>query len=49
MIIDYNGACAAVHYDLVIWRPMIELDGEIVTERGNLKFSVRGGSCHLLQ
>lgn len=39
MIIDYNGVRAAVHYDLIIWRLTIELDGEIVIERGNLKFS----------
>jgi len=30
---------AAVHYDLVLWRPTIELDGEAVIEEGELKFS----------
>jgi 2,5-dihydroxypyridine 5,6-dioxygenase len=29
---------AAVHYDLVMWGPTLELDGEVVIERGNLKF-----------
>lgn len=29
---------ASVHYDLVMWGPTLELDGEIVIERGNLKF-----------
>ncbi|MCW4036606.1 MAG: leucyl aminopeptidase [Candidatus Bathyarchaeota archaeon] len=31
---------AAVHYDLVIWRPTIELDGQRVTEEGKIKFRV---------
>jgi leucyl aminopeptidase (aminopeptidase T) len=30
---------AAVHYDLVLWKPTIELDGKIVIEEGKLKFS----------
>jgi leucyl aminopeptidase (aminopeptidase T) len=29
---------APIHYDLVIWNPTIELDGEIVIEKGELKF-----------
>jgi len=28
---------AAVHYDLVIWRPTIELDGKTVMDNGDLK------------
>ena len=31
---------AAVHYDLVLWKPTIELDGKIVMEKGEIKFSV---------
>jgi leucyl aminopeptidase (aminopeptidase T) len=31
---------AAVHYDLVLWRPTIELDGKIVMENGNIRFSM---------
>ncbi len=31
---------AAVHYDLVIWRPTIELDGQRVAEEGKIKFRV---------
>lgn len=31
---------AAVHYDLVVWRPTVELDGEAVIEEGEIKFSV---------
>jgi 2,5-dihydroxypyridine 5,6-dioxygenase len=30
---------AAVHYDLVLWRPTIELDGEAVIEKGELMFA----------
>lgn len=30
---------AAVHYDLVLWMPTIELDGKIVIEEGEIKFS----------
>ncbi|MCW3992019.1 MAG: leucyl aminopeptidase [Candidatus Bathyarchaeota archaeon] len=32
---------AAVHYDLVLWRPTIELDGEAVLEEGAIRFSVK--------
>lgn len=28
---------AAIHYDLIIWEPTIELDGKIILERGNLR------------
>lgn len=31
---------AAIHYDLVLWRPTIELDGQRVTEEGKIKFRV---------
>lgn len=31
---------AAIHYDLVLWKPNIELDGKIVIEEGKIKFSV---------
>jgi leucyl aminopeptidase (aminopeptidase T) len=31
---------AAIHYDLILWNPTIELDGKNVIERGKLKFSV---------
>lgn len=31
---------AAVHYDLVLWKPTIELDGKIVIEEGKIKFTV---------
>lgn len=31
---------AAVHYDLVLWNPTIELDNKIVMEEGKIKFSV---------
>lgn len=28
---------AAIHYDLIIWKPTIELDGKIILERGSLR------------
>lgn len=31
---------AAVHYDLVLWKPTIELDGVIVMEQGEIKFNL---------
>jgi len=31
---------AAVHYDLVLWKPTIELDGKKVMEKGEIKFSI---------
>jgi leucyl aminopeptidase (aminopeptidase T) len=30
---------AAVHYDLVLWKPTIELDGMIVMENGEIRYS----------
>jgi len=27
---------AAIHYDLVIWRPTIELDGKMVVDNGDI-------------
>ena len=32
---------AAVHYDLVLWKPTIKLDGKTVIEKGEIKFSVK--------
>ena len=32
---------AAVHYDLVLWKPTIRLDGKMVIENGEIKFSVK--------
>ena len=32
---------AAVHYDLVLWKPTIGLDGKMVIENGEIKFSVK--------
>ena len=31
---------AAIHYDLVLWRPTIELDGKTVIDNGVLRYSV---------
>ncbi|MFQ6053477.1 MAG: hypothetical protein ACE5OO_04515 [Candidatus Bathyarchaeia archaeon] len=31
---------AAIHYDLVLWRPTIELDGAIIMEEGEITFPV---------
>ncbi len=31
---------AAIHYDLIIWKPTIELDGRTVVEKGETKFNV---------
>ncbi len=28
---------AAIHYDLVMWEPTVELDGRVVLERGGLR------------
>jgi 2,5-dihydroxypyridine 5,6-dioxygenase len=32
---------AAVHYDLVLWKPTIGLDGKTIIENGEIKFSVK--------
>lgn len=32
---------AAIHYDLVVWRPTLKLDGETVIEGGEMKFLER--------
>ncbi len=29
---------AAIHYDLLLWRPTLQLDGQIVIDEGNLRF-----------
>jgi len=31
---------AAIHYDLVIWKPTIKLDGKTVIKNGEMKFSI---------
>jgi leucyl aminopeptidase (aminopeptidase T) len=31
---------AAIHYDLVFWKPTIELDGIKVMENGEIRFSI---------
>ncbi len=37
------GGClkTMIHYDLVFWKPTIELDGKVVLENGKIKFHVK--------